>query len=734
MNTIESMCEAPPVMGKHSTTTIANPSHPSSPPSLGFNGSLGSAPPEGGVSKYPGGPMDPKLGGLLVGKGWQPHSLCPSNLNSWRCGCGVNLPPTNLPTTPKPYRPTPPTPTTFPIPLHCPIPAIVTSTNPNQVRTATGGKIVLPKVPIKKLSAVCAYVCEGVDCSYQTNSPYKFFNHISTPHLWKPGSQNWCISRAKARAQGNAPLGIKVSGPTQFASMDIRVKQGMLPMNIVSSGQDCVQSPPSIPTSSTSNPTTSAIKVTTQIKNPTSYKQTSSPPTITPSPSTIATTPSLPTCTHWKDVSTPFMSNPTTHSICDVTWGTSIHVVTISSPIKDTVAYFPISYFLWKKNLPSVAPTPTYPPWSQFPCPKAKKVTSTSHLKGNRRLPNNKVYCWGVNDPQIHYSSQVVTPKIGVGKPKFQESGTWARYSQLLVPKKYYQDKTTTHNFYLTNHKLAPKKKLQRPKGGKNTVHKSHGISLHDRLNGIGKTIPSEIPCRKHPASKAFKTLLHNAIRNTTTNNDIGRLINSTTNATITTTSHPPYVKYPSTRTKWTRPLGGSLKGGGSQTNITITLIGNKPYDQEDDSRMLTVTCLDSVTECSLALIQHHSDMIQNMIQECDCCNSVLPCLLKPAIILPDYTTYTVSSLLILLRTGTTTVIDQRERLNVQELQRLLGCGFSKANLVYNFPYTPRIKEKWEIRNNGAKERTNSSGTTKSIPTVHAPDGSNVILGYREPK
>ena len=152
MNTIESMCEGPSVMGKHSTTTIANPSHPSSPPSLGFNGSLGSAPPEGGVSKHLGGLLDLELGGLLVGKGWHPLGLRPSNLKSWRFGCGVNLPPTNLATTPKPYCPTPPTPTTFPNPVHLPISAIVTSTIPNYVRTATGGKKVLAKGPVKQLS------------------------------------------------------------------------------------------------------------------------------------------------------------------------------------------------------------------------------------------------------------------------------------------------------------------------------------------------------------------------------------------------------------------------------------------------------------------------------------------------------------------------------------------------------------------------------------------------------
>ena len=71
---------------------------------------------------------------------------------------------------------------------------------------------------------------------------------------------------------------------------------------------------------------------------------------------------------------------------------------------------------------------------------------------------------------------------------------------------------------------------------------------------------------------------------------------------------------------------------------------------------------------------------------------------MKPAIILPDYTTRTVSSFLTLLRTGTTTVIDQNERLQVQQLQVLLACGFSMAYPVHNPPYIQRRKEKWDTR------------------------------------
>ena len=49
-------------------------------------------------------------------------------------------------------------------------------------------------------------------------------------------------------------------------------------------------------------------------------------------------------------------------------------------------------------------------------------------------------------------------------------------------------------------------------------------------------------------------------------------------------------------------------------------------------------------------------------------------------------------------------------------------------------PYTPKIKENWDIRDNSSKERGNSSETTTPLPRIHSPGRSNVILGYREPK
>ena len=303
-----------------------------------------------------------------------------------------------------------------------------------------------------------------------------------------------------------------------------------------------------------------------------------------------------------------------------------------------------------------------------------------------------------MNDPKEDYSSQIVTIEHGVGVPKLKENGTWATYSKLLVPKKYHQNISPTHNIHLYNHKLAPKQRLQRPKSGHNTIHKSHGISHHDLLNGIGKTVASETPCKKQPkshASKASKSVVHHSIRDNPIINNTSRLNASTTNTSTNTTSILPLVPYPSPRTKWTRTLGGALKGGGPLTNIKITLLGSQPYDLEDDSRMITITCIDSNIECSLSLIQYHSTMVKNLLQECDSCKSEVPCLLKPAIILPDYSTQTVSSLLILLKTGTTTVINQEERINIQELQRF---GFPRANPFSNLPFTPRKKEKWQTR------------------------------------
>ena len=130
--------------------------------------------------------------------------------------------------------------------------------------------------------------------------------------------------------------------------------------------------------------------------------------------------------------------------------------------------------------------------------------------------------------------------------------------------------------------------------------------------------------------------------------------------------------------------------------------------------------------------------MVKNLLQECDSCKSELPCLLKPSIMLPDYSTQTVSSLLILLKTGTTTVINQEERINIQELQRLLACGFSRANPVSNLPFTPRKKEKWQtrcqVKNDTVLQSVNSitetiMETTTQVSTTLSPGDTNITKG-----
>ena len=94
----------------------------------------------------------------------------------------------------------------------------------------------------------------------------------------------------------------------------------------------------------------------------------------------------------------------------------TISTISISS-IQYAVLYFPVSYFLWKRQLPPPVSPPIIPPWSLFPCPRRKKMTSTSHLKWDRRLPNKSVSCGGINDPIMDYSAHVVTSELGIGVP-----------------------------------------------------------------------------------------------------------------------------------------------------------------------------------------------------------------------------------------------------------------------------------------------------------------------------
>ena len=511
------------------------------------------------------------------GLGFPFTGLClrPSKIGSWKFGCGTNLPSlTSTSTNPTPYRPIPPT-TTTPLTAPTTPPTPTTSyTSPTTsivIRTATGGTKVVAKRQNKTSSPPPTYVCDGMGCAFGTNSPYKFMEHHAKPHTWKAGSQNWCFNKAKALAHGNKPLGIQASSPTVFPSMDIRVKKGELPPNVIK-------------ISSNEEPTL----LPSPLLSP--------PPNITPTtPNTTLTTPT-PTLTPTTPISTTPTQSGTSNSTASAT------------------LYFPVSYFLWKRRLPPPAPTPIIPPWYLFPRPRRNKVTSSSHLKWDRRLPNQTAYCWGVNDPKLCHSSHPVTLKHGVGVPRFQENGTWAHYSNLLVPKSHYQNKHPWSNSNPSNYKVKPKGRIPRPKSGQNTAHKGHGLSQLDNLNGLGKTIPSELPCRRQTQSSSQKT------QPLTTSTFHCPPTISTTNTYSTSSTTPVQVPYPSSRTKWTRPLGGTLKGGGPTTALTISLMGNVPYNSKEDSRMVTITCQDSVMECSLLLIEHHSNFVRNLLQECGNC------------------------------------------------------------------------------------------------------------------
>ena len=164
MNTISKMCEGPSLEAKIISPHVANPNHLSSPTSLGSTGSLGSAPPEGGVSKYPGALVDLELGEVWVGAVQHSlgvelpldnMSLRPSNIGSWKAGCGFNLPSPTFPSNnPTPYRPVKPTKTTT---STAPTSTITTPTTTIQTisntapattfvtRTATGGTKVVTK-------------------------------------------------------------------------------------------------------------------------------------------------------------------------------------------------------------------------------------------------------------------------------------------------------------------------------------------------------------------------------------------------------------------------------------------------------------------------------------------------------------------------------------------------------------------------------------------------------------
>ena len=607
MNTINIMCEAPSLKGNTSTTSVANLNHPSPCPSLGSTSSLGSAPPAGGMNKYPGVLVSQELDGVWVGDDFRSNlTLRPRNLGSWKFGCGSNLQPSNNSIHPTPYSPSRPTPLTPQIHAKTSFtssPTPVTTVTPtpatNRIKTATGGIRKVPKGTIETPSTESNYVCDGIDCSFITNSQYEFFKDQSLPHNWKPGSQNWCFAQAKALALGRKSNGLKVSGPTVFQSTDIRAKLGKLPPNII-----CEKNDSPLSTSAT---IATISPVTTP--NPSTHDSTN---VILPShPETFLPLPIK--CTPKNKVKPTLGKRSFLNVVMDKEACSSVPLnSTLTSQILDGVLYFPLSYFLWKRKLPPPTPAPILPPWCMFPQPRRKKVTSSSHLKWDRRLHNQSVYCWGVNDPAMRYSSHPVTIKHGVGVPRFKENGTWAHYSHLLIPKTHSQQKHYNSNFHPSNHSLKPRGRVPRPKSGSNTLNKGHGLSKVDRIKGVGKTIPSEVPCWKKTSTppSCSATLNTTTALNTT----------STTNTYFTTSTKPQHVPYPMERTKWTRPLGGTLKGGGPTEAITIKLYGSIPCTTNEDTRKLTITCMDSVIVCPLSLIEHHSTLICNLLQETGSC------------------------------------------------------------------------------------------------------------------
>ena len=600
------MCEGPSLEAKTITPHVANLNHPSSPPSLGSTGSLGSAPPEGGVSKYPGALVDLELGEVGVGEEQHPLSvelplnslsLRPTNIGSWKTGCGLNLSPTSPSGNPTPYQPVKPTKAT---PSTAPTSPTTTSptttiqtishtlpTTTNIIRTATGGTKVFNKNLKKTSSQTPTYVCDGIGCAYTTNSPYKFINHQKMPHQWRPGSQNWCLAKAKSLAQGYKLVGLKASCPTKFTSADIRVKKGELPLNLIQTKCN-EESTPLTSLSPNLTHTYPPIKLNTPTIAPNFHgSNTSTSSTTTSTPNGVTMVPSIQSPPH-------LFPNPTT--------------ITPPNSIEDTKLYFPISHFLWKRKLPPPIPNPLLPPWALFPKPRGNKVKSSSHLKWDRRLCNGTTYSFGANDPSLGYSSHTVTHTEGTGIPQFEENGSWAKYSHILVTKIKLQDAPLNQNIKSSSYPLKHKRGLSRPKSGQNTTHKAHGISYKDHVNGIGKQLLSEVPCqRKYNTSFSPKAKASSSTTNYKTTSS-------------TTQGSPLYMPYPSKRTKWTRPMGGSLKGGGLSQSVTIKLFGSSPYNSQNDAQKLIIYCLDSVIECPLSLIDHHSTKLKNLLLENENC------------------------------------------------------------------------------------------------------------------
>ena len=297
-------------------------------------------------------------------------------------------------------------------------------------------------------------------CLFTSDDPYMFGLHKVTPHTWPLGSDmaNW----ARAKAEGHrVKHGLLVSGPTNMV---------------------CTSRPP------------------TQSISPTSSMSPS--PTLT-SPTSLTSSNSLPTPKKIlsMDISYNRPTVPKKPKLGKKLWlKDNMEVSSTSEPFYPTIIsngkwdlFKPVSYYMWKRQLPPPAPIPHYGQWTAPPSFSTSKVYPKDLC-----LPTKVSFCWGVNCSNT-YSSHPCSPLDGSGVPIFKEDGNWSHYSTLFLPKKTWLSGPSDRF-----PSVAPTKKrrVPRPKAGSNTQSKAHGLSRDDRLLGGGKTIPIEDRCEKKSSSK----------------------------------------------------------------------------------------------------------------------------------------------------------------------------------------------------------------------------------------
>ena len=223
---------------------------------------------------------------------------------------------------------------------------------------------------------------------------------------------------------------------------------------------------------------------------------------------------------------------------------------------------------------------PTHPPltWTlKLPDSTSLKCREST---GSKKRGAGPTYCWGVNDPDMGYSTNPVTLQHGVGVPMFQEDGKWACYSNHLVPKSQHLHTNCFTKNRPYNYHIKPKGRVPRPKSGQNSMHKGHGISKLDRLNGFGKIIPCEVPCRRKthsssiPISNSVITSKLYCLPTIYTPNTISTIHTNFTSDTFSTTyTKYDQVFYPKIRTKLMKTHGATIRSGGQTTTLpTVNL------------------------------------------------------------------------------------------------------------------------------------------------------------------